>query len=299
LATGSRVRTLDLPGSDLDGVCYLRNIADMENIQQRLRPGNKLVVVGGGYIGLEVASVAIQKGLSVNVVELESRLMQRTAGAQLSEFYRQLHTSQGVAIHNGMRVTGFTGNGRVEQVLCDNGDTFAADFVLVGVGIVANVELAEAAGLEVDNGIVVDEHCCTSDADIVALGDCSNHPSIHYGGRLRLESVPNALGQARVAAATLCGNPKKYDEVPWFWSDQYQLKLQIAGLIAGHDQVVRRGNPDEQKFMLYYLKQGELIAVESVANPKEFMTAKQLVAQRARIDPEQLADVSIDLKTLA
>lgn len=299
LATGSRVRTLDLPGSNLDGIFYLRNIADMEAIQQKLQEGKKLVIVGGGYIGLEVASVAVQKGLDVTVLEMASRLMQRVVGAQLSEFYSEVHQAEGVKLQTDTQVSGFQGDGKVEKVLCSDGSELDADFVLIGVGIVANVELAQEAGLEVDNGIVVDTACRTSDPDIVAIGDCANHPSRHYDQRLRLESVPNALGQARVAAATLCGNEKEYDEVPWFWSDQYKLKLQIVGLIEGYDQVVQRGDPAERQFMLFYLKQGKLIAVESVSNPREFMVAKQLVAQQAAIEPDKLADTSIALKDLA
>jgi 3-phenylpropionate/trans-cinnamate dioxygenase ferredoxin reductase subunit len=299
LATGARVRTLDVPGSDLAGILYLRNIADMQALQQYLQPGKRLVVVGGGYIGLEVASVAINKGLHVTVLETASRLMQRTAGPELAGLYSKIHRAAGVGIHTAAQVSGFRGDGRVEQVLCHDGSEFAADVVLIGVGIVPNTELAAAAGLAVDNGIVVDQHCRSSDPDIVAAGDCTNHPCLHYAKRLRLESVPNALAQARVAAATLCGKLKDHNEVPWFWSDQYQLKLQIAGLIDGYDQVVARGDPDNPPFMLCYLKNGELIAVESVANPKEFMVARQLVAARAKIEPDRLADSSIALKDLA
>ena len=202
-----------------------------------------------------------------------------------------MHRDAGVDIQTNVTVTGFSGTGQVEQVLCADGSRLDADSVLIGVGVVPNVELASDAGLAVDDGIVVDEYTRSSDPDIVAIGDCSNHPSKRYGGRrLRLESVPNALAQARTAAATLCGGQKPYTEPPWFWSDQYQLKLQIVGIKDGHDNLVTRGEindggPDATpKFMLCYLQNGELLAAESVNNPREFMACRQLVASREELD---------------
>ena len=299
LATGSKVRRLDLPGSDLANICYLRTLDDMYAIQEKMQTGAKLVSVGGGYIGLEVASVAIKKGMQVTVLEAADQLMARVVGPEVAAFYQQTHTAAGVDIRTSMGVTGFAGDGQVESVRCVNGSEFTADMVVVGVGIMPETTVAEAAGLEVANGIVVDETTLTSDPNIVALGDCCNHPSTRYERRVRLESVPNALGQARVAAATLTGKPKSYAEVPWFWSDQYDLKLQMAGFRDGHDQVIVRGDTTAAPFMVCYLQKDELLAVESVNNPREFMVCRQLIPKRAKIDTEKLADASINMKEIA
>lgn len=297
LATGSKVRRLDLPGVDLDGIHYLRTLDDMRALQQGLQAGNRLVLVGGGYIGLEVASVAIGLGLEVTVLEQAEQLMARVVGAEIGDFYHELHSQAGVDVRTGVAVTGFEGDGRVSAVRCADGSEVAADRVLIGVGVLPEVELAEAAGLAVDNGIVVDARARTADPAIVALGDCANFPSARYGGRLRLESVPNAMASARTAAATLCGKEKPYTEVPWFWSDQYDKKLQIAGVRDDHDQVIVRGDLDDGKFMVLYLRDGELLAAEAVDSPREFMTVRQLIGQRARPDPDRLGDPDVPLST--
>lgn len=298
LAIGSRVRTLDIPGADLEGIHYLRTIKDMEAIKASFGSGKKLLIVGGGYIGLEVAAVAVKQGLQVTVLEMESRPMQRVVGPEMSTFYAGVHKEAGVDIRTETQVSGFEGVDKVEKVLCADGSQYDADVVVVGVGVMPNTELAAAADLAVDNGIVVDELCRTEDPDIVALGDCTNQPCQRYDQRLRLESVPNALAQARTAAATLCGASKPHNETPWFWSDQYDLKLQIVGLSAGYDQVVQRGDSAQNQFMLFYLKEGELIAVEAVNSMRDFMVCKQLVAAGAKIPPEKLADTSIAMKDL-
>jgi 3-phenylpropionate/trans-cinnamate dioxygenase ferredoxin reductase component len=290
LATGSKVRRLDLPGVDLGGIHYLRTLDDMRTLQAGLQAGTRLVLVGGGYIGLEVASVAVQLGLEVVVLEQAEQLMARVVGLEIGDFYHELHSQAGVDLRTGVTVTGFEGDDEVTAVRCADGSEVAADRVLIGVGVLPDVELAEAAGLEVDNGILVDEHASTGDPAIVALGDCANFPSARYGGRLRLESVPNAMATARTAAATLCGKERPYTEVPWFWSDQYDKKLQIAGVRDGHDQVIVRGDLDDGRFMVLYLRDGELLAAEAVNNPREFMTVRQLIGQRARPDPDRLGD---------
>ncbi|MCZ6710380.1 MAG: FAD-dependent oxidoreductase [Gammaproteobacteria bacterium] len=295
LATGSRPRRLSIPGVDLASIHYLRTINDVDAIRAQFAPDRKLVIVGGGYIGLEVASVAIGAGLEVHVLEMEDRILQRVTTPQMSQFYHQLHTGRGVHIHTSTQVSGFSGTGQVAAVQC--GDTeFAADIVVIGIGIIPNVELAEAAGIECGNGIVVDEACRTSVAGIFAAGDCTNHPNPLLSRRLRLESVPNAMEQARVAAANMCGGDKTYASIPWFWSDQYELKLQMVGFSADADSHVLRGDMDTNQFAVFYLNGGSLVAADAVNSPKEFMVCKQLIGKP--VDAGQLADPGFDLKTL-
>lgn len=301
LATGGRARRLELPGSDLRGIHYLRGIADVDGMRAQFRPGRKLVVVGGGYVGLEVAAVAAAAGLQVTVLEAASRVLARVTAPEVSAFYQQLHQSRGVRILTGVEVQGF-GAGEcpvgVGEVLCKNGERIEADFVVVGVGLIANVELAQSAGLEVENGIVTDATGLTADADIVALGDCANQFNPFYGRRLRLESVPSAIEQARCAAATLCGRPKRNASVPWFWSDQYDLKLQMVGLSQGYERVVLRGSFEQRSFAAFYLQDERIIAADVVGRPADFMAAKRLIAERVQVDPEFLVDEGQPLKAL-
>lgn len=298
LALGSRPRTLSLPGADLAGIHYLRGIDDVLKIQAEIRSGQRLVIVGAGYIGLEVAAVTAMLGVDVTVVEMEERVMSRVVSPQLSEFYQQEHQAHGVTLKLSTGTSGFSGSKKLQYVLLDNGDKLAADLVVVGVGIVPNIELADAAELETENGIVVDDHCRTSDAKIYAVGDCTFHPNAVLGRSLRLESVHNALEQAKTAASNICGEEATYAQVPWFWSDQYDLKLQIVGLSQGYDEVVMRGDPLTRSFACLYLRDGQLIAVDAVNNPKDFMQSKALIANRARIDPRQLANTEVALKDL-
>jgi 3-phenylpropionate/trans-cinnamate dioxygenase ferredoxin reductase subunit len=299
LATGSRVRGLDVPGAALPGVHYLRTIADVDAITAALAPGARVLLVGAGYIGLEVAAVARHRGFDVTVLEAADRVMSRTVSAEISAFYEACHRAAGVVIHCGAAVKALHGTARVTSVETVDGRTFPCDVLIVGIGIVPNVELAAAVGLECSNGIVVDEHARTADPHIVAAGDCTSHPHPLLGRRVRLESVPNAIHQAKVAAATLLGEPMAYSEVPWFWSDQYDLKLQIAGLSTGYDEVVLRGDPAARSFAAFYLRGGELLAVDAVNSPREFIAGKKLVANRARIAREVLRDAAVDLTPLA
>lgn len=303
ICTGARVRTLSLPGSDLAGIHYLRNLGDIENLKPFIAEGKNAVIVGGGYIGLETAAVLNKLGMKVTVLEMAPRLLSRVAAPELSEFYARVHTEEGVDIQTDVSVSGFEGKsegeGQVSRVVCDDGKSFDADLVVVGVGILPNIELAEDAGLAVENGITVDQYCQTSDADIVAAGDCANQTNVFYGQRLRLESVPNANEQAKVAAAALCGKQKASNPLPWFWSDQYDLKLQIAGLSQGYDQIVIRGDKTEgRSFVAFYLKQGVLIAADCVNRPQEFMLSKRLILSTAVVDPQHLADEAIPPKDL-
>jgi 3-phenylpropionate/trans-cinnamate dioxygenase ferredoxin reductase component len=296
LCVGSRARRLDVPGAGLAGIHYLRTMADVDAIRASAAGARRLVVVGAGYIGLEAAASARHLGLEVDVLEAVDRPMQRVVCPTLSDFYRAKHEREGVRIHCNVAVSAFTGHDRVRSVVCGDRE-FAADVVIVGVGIAPEVTLAAAAGLKCDNGIWVDESCRTSDPNVYAAGDCTNHPSIHYGRRVRLESVDNAVEQGRVAAASLCGKDARHDHVPWFWSDQYDVKLQIAGLSQGHDRIVVRGEPGSGHFAIYYLLQGELIAVDAVNSPKDFMNGRRWIAERRHPDIAKLADTSVDLKT--
>ena len=298
LATGSRVRRLDIPGSDLPGIHYVRDVADVDAITESVQPGKRLVVVGAGYIGLEVSAVAVTRGLEVTVLEAVDRVMARVVCPEVSQFYFDYHTRSGVDIRCGTMIGGFIGDECVEAVATADGEQIPCDLAIVGIGIEPVVELASSAGLTCENGIRVDEYARTDDEPIVAAGDCTNHPSRLYGRRIRLESVQNAIDQAKAAAVSLLGGDQPYDTVPWFWSDQYNLKLQIAGLSQHHDQVVLRGDPDANGFAAFYLGDGNLLAVDAVNSPKEFMLGKRLIMQRAAPAPERLADPQTDLMAL-
>ncbi|WP_213231130.1 NAD(P)/FAD-dependent oxidoreductase [Caballeronia sp. NK8] len=298
LCTGTRVRTVALPGAQLEGVHYLRGIADIDRIRRHVQPGAHAAIVGGGYIGLETAAVLNRLGMRVTVLEMAPRVLARVTAPDVSAFFERVHREEGVDIRTGVTVDRFEGDARVEQIVLRDGTTLAASLVVVGVGVMPNVELAQAAGLDVDNGIVVDACARTADPDIVAAGDCSLHPSPYYG-RIRLESVPNATEQAKAAAAALCGKDKPYRALPWFWSDQYDIKLQIAGLNAGYDQVVVRGSRDTgRSFSAFYLKSGRLVAADCINRAQEFMQSKRLIAEGIAVDAARLADETFSLKSL-
>jgi len=299
IATGSRPRPLAAPGAELDGVHFLRTIADVEGIRAGWDAGARLVIVGGGYIGLEVAAVARESGLEVTVLEMTDRVMGRVVCPQISTFYEAEHGRHGVRILCNSKVRALAadpGSRRVRAVLTDDGEGHPADSVVVGCGVLPADEIAAACGLACDNGIVVDEHCRTSDPVIYAAGDCTNHPSLRYGRRLRLESVDNAFEQGASAALNMLGLETVHDKVPWFWSDQYDLKLIIIGVGQGYDTVVMRGDPASHVFSACYLRGGELIAVDTVNSPKEQMAARKLIAARVRPDPGRLADAAAPLK---
>ena len=297
LATGGRVRKMNCPGADLPGVHYLRNIDDVLGFRDRMTAGLKLVIVGGGYIGLEVAAVAIKRGCSVTVLEMLPLVLNRVVAPEMSHFYIDVHRTAGVDLRTSTGVTAFEGNGKVEHVRCGDA-VIDADLVIVGIGIIPNSELARDAGLAVDNGIVVDECARTADPDIFAAGDCTNHFNPIIGTRLRLESVPNALAQGKAAALAILGRPEPVVEVPWFWSDQYDLKLQMTGLSQPGDQIIIRGSMAERKFSACYLRDGVFVACQSVNMAKDFIQSKKLIADRARPDPARLADPAIALRDL-
>lgn len=299
LTTGTRVRHLPTPGAEDPRVHYLRGLADAQAIKQRLAGSARLVVIGGGFIGLEVAAVARTLDKTVTVLETQDRLLARVVAPVVSEYYHALHTSRGVRIHTGVQVAGLVpAAGDALAVELGNGGRLEAELVVVGIGVVPNVELASAAGLSCDNGILVDEFAQTSDPNIVAAGDCTMHHNMLFEQRLRLESVQNAVDQAKVAAATLLGQPSAYAQVPWFWSDQYEVKLQIAGISQGYDRVVLRGDPATHAFSACYFRGAHLLCADSINKPADHMLVRRLLAAKAWVPPEKIADPTVDLKTL-
>ena len=299
LATGSRVREVDLPGSRLAGVHYLRTIDDVNRIREQFRPGASLVIVGAGYVGLEVAAVAVSRGLKVTVVELADQVLARVEAQPVSDFMARVHRQAGVDIRCKMGIQSFTGQTRLQGVVSSDGVEIPADLAIVGIGILPNVELAQVAGLVCSNGIMVDEYSRTSDADVLAAGDCTNHPNALLGRRVRLESVHNAQEQAKTAAATILGRLEPYAQIPWFWSDQYDLKLQIVGFSSRTEQAVIRGEPESRSFAVFFLDAGRLTSVYAINSPREFMLSKKLIALGVRPDPALLRDTTVPFKAIA
>ena len=298
IATGSRVRKLNVPGSDKKGIYYLRDLDDANALKQRLKKNKKMVIVGAGYIGLEVASVAASLGVEVTVIEMANRVMNRTVDPIISSYYQKLHESNGVKIHLDNGLKAFEGGDSVNAVLCSDGLMLEADLVVIGAGVLPNQEIAIEAGLECNNGIMVNEFGETSTAHVYACGDCTNHPNKGLNTRLRLESVHNAMEQSKTVANTIMGNKEPYDQVPWFWSDQYDHKLQLVGISGDHDEVVMRGLESEQKFLLFYLKNSELIAVNAINSSKEFLICRKLVANKVKISSDVIKDQSVNLNDL-
>lgn len=296
LATGSRARTLPVPGADLPGLHTLRTLTDVDRIRAEAVAGQRAVIVGGGYIGLETAATLRELGMEVTVIEVADRVMNRVVCEPVSRFYEAEHAKRGVQIALNTGLDGFVGDKRVRAVRTSDGVEHPADLVVVGVGVLPVDELARDSGLICDNGIVVDDYCRTNDPNIYAAGDCTNHLSRHYGRRLRLESVDNAFEQATTAALNMLGTVTVHDKVPWFWSDQFDLKMIIVGLAQGHDRVVIRGNPEARSFSACYLRDGELIAIETINAMKDQMAARKLIPARARPNLDKLADASIALK---
>jgi 3-phenylpropionate/trans-cinnamate dioxygenase ferredoxin reductase component len=297
LATGARYRPLAVQGADLDGVLPLRTLADADVLRERLGEAREIVVVGAGFIGLEFASVAIARGAGVHIIEVTHHPMGRVVSAPISRFFTDAHLRWGARISLGTGVSRILGaGGRVTGVETTDGRRLPADLVLICIGVIPNAELAGEAGLAVDNGIVVDEYLATADPAILAIGDCANFPTPFAVGRIRLESVQNAVDQGRCVAAHIAGQPAPYDKVPWFWSDQGDLKLQIAGITTGHDASVLRGNPEGGHFSVFCYRAGRLIGVESVNQTADHVVARRLLGGDPGLTPEQAADESYDLR---
>jgi 3-phenylpropionate/trans-cinnamate dioxygenase ferredoxin reductase subunit len=297
LATGARNRLLDIPNANLPDVRYLRILDESEALRQRIATARHVVVIGAGFIGLEFAATARAKGLEVDVVELGTRVMARAVTAEISDYFQERHSAAGIRIHLGVQATSIESNGTdVTGVSLSDGRHIPADLVVVGVGVLPNVEMAAEAGLPVAAGIIVDEHLLTADPNISAIGDCALFASPRFGGSLRLESVQNATDHARCVAARLTGDPKPYDGRPWFWSDQGDDKLQIAGLTTGYDRVVVRGDRAQRSFSAFCYKAGRLVGVESVNRAADHVFGRKIFGMDKSIAPEQAADPGFDLR---
>ena len=298
LATGSEPKPLALPGVELGGIHYLRTQADVDALRPSLQPGQRLLIVGAGYIGLEVAAVAVGLGVAVTVIEYADRAMARTVCSEVSDFYAERHRQAGVVLRFGARLLRFVGDTVVRAAETAAG-RIDCDVVLIGTGIRPRTDLAERAGLAIDNGIAVDACGRSSAPGVYAAGDCTSHPHPWVGQRVRLESVQNAIEQGKAAAAAICGREEPFSAVPWFWSDQYDLKLQIAGLSLGYDSTVLRGRPDDGSFAVYYLKADRVIAVDAINDPRGYMTARKRLTEKPRWPKAAIADLGADLATLA
>jgi 3-phenylpropionate/trans-cinnamate dioxygenase ferredoxin reductase subunit len=296
LCLGADARRLSCPGADLGGVHYLRGLADAHAIRAVAKPGARAVIIGAGYIGLEAAATCRHLGCEVTVLEMTDRCMSRVVAPRVSQFFADEHRAHGVNVICNATVARLDGSGRAERVICADGSVHEADLLIAGVGAVPPTALAKEAGLACDNGILVDEYCRTSDSAIFAAGDCTNHPSLHFGGRLRLESVDNAFEQGKTAALNMLDRHVVHDRVPWFWSDQFDNKLLIVGLSQGHDQLIVRGDAPARSFSVCYLKGRELLALEAVNHSKDYMAARKLIAERVPLDPVKLRDPAVALK---
>jgi 3-phenylpropionate/trans-cinnamate dioxygenase ferredoxin reductase subunit len=298
LATGSQLRRLSLPGSDLAAIHYLRGIDDSLAIRERLSSGAKVAVVGGGYIGLEVAAAARKHNCQVTVIEMLDQVLSRAAAPEVGTIFEAMHRDHGVDIRTSTPVTGFEGDNQVRRVLCGDGEAVEADVVIVGIGVLPSDELAAAAGLATDNGIIVDQHGQTEDTDIYAAGDVTNHPNAILGRRVRLESWQNAQNQAIAAAKAMCGVEEPYAQVPWFWSDQYDVNLQMVGLPERWSELVLRGDTGALSFTAFYLDDGTVVGANAVNSARDIPIARQMIQRKAKVDPAALTDTETSLRKL-
>jgi 3-phenylpropionate/trans-cinnamate dioxygenase ferredoxin reductase subunit len=295
LATGSQARQLPASvGGSLEGVYKVRGLADVDRMAAEFQQGRHLLVVGGGYIGLEAAAVAAKLGLKVTLLEMAGRILQRVASAETSDYFRALHQSHGVEILEGVGLSALIGEERVTGATLSDGQVLSTDFVIAGVGILPSTDLAEAAGLDVENGIKTDAFGRTSNTSVWAAGDCTSFP--YQGGRIRLESVPNAIDQAENVAENMLGANREYVAKPWFWSDQFDVKLQIAGLNSGYDRIVARKGEDSVSF--WYYCEEKLLAVDAMNDPRAYMVGKRLIEAGKTADPQVVRNFGNDLKSL-
>jgi 3-phenylpropionate/trans-cinnamate dioxygenase ferredoxin reductase subunit len=300
LTTGARAAVLRCPGTELDGVVSLRSLDDAQALSARLNAARAIVIIGGGFIGLEAASAAIALGKQVTVVEAGPRLIGHAVAPEISAYMHSVHAGHGVTILLATKVERIEGEGgKVAAVLCADGAHLPCDLVLAAVGAVPNTELASAAGLDVEDGIVVDEFCRTSDPAIFAAGDCTSHPNVFAGRRLRLSSVQNAHDQGRAAGSSIAGRLEPYRAVPWFWSDQYDVKLQMVGLATAGATAILRGSMEDGRFSFFRYDGDRLAAIESINRPADHMMGRRLIAAGVSPTPEQAGDPAFDLRTLA
>ena len=297
-ATGGRVRPLHCPGIEHHHVHYLRTLADVDAMRDKFQPGKRLVIIGGGYVGLETAAVAVKHGLEVSVLVARPTALGRVTSKVVGQFFEHAHRTAGVNLQSNTDVECLEGDNE-EVVLTTRGALLSADLVVVGIGLLPNIELAESAGILCEDGINTDQFGRTSIANIFAAGDCANHPNAIYKRRMRLQSVQNAIDQAKTVAASICGKNKPYTQIPWFWSDQYELKLQTAGVNTGYDEIVLRGDPESRSFAAFYLRAGRLLAVDAINRPAEFVAARNIISKHLSVSAARLSDESIPAKALA
>ena len=299
LTTGARVRRLPVPGADLDGVFYLRTIKDSAAIRAQIAAGTEVAVIGGGFIGLEIAGSAARRGARVTVLEAADRLMGRSVAPEVADWFARMHRDRGVDLRLNVSIAAIEGGRSATGVRLGDGSVVPAEVVVIGIGILPNVEIAEAAGLAVDNGIVVDDRGRTSHPDIWAAGDVANQPNAFAGRRLRLESYQNAQDQAATVARNLCGADEAYEDSLWVWSDQHDINLQMTGAPESWDSLLWRGDPDGGRFTVFYMAGGRIVAVNTVNNGREMRPARMLMESGKVVDPAALADMSVKLLKLA
>jgi len=307
ISTGARPRELNINGTSLKNIFYLRKINDAENIRSSLKKNKSIVIIGAGYIGLEVAAIAIKFGMNVTVIEAQDRVMNRVVSKEISDFYETEHKENGVkfifnkeviSFEGDKSVDSFEGDKSVDQVVLSDQKCIKTDIVLIGIGAIPNTEITNHTKIKTDDGIVIDNKCCTEEEDIYAIGDCTSHWSSIFNKNIRLESVQNALDQAKIAVNNICGINSIYNTVPWFWSDQYKLKLQIAGISEGYDKTIIRGDKEKKSFSCLYLKNKILIAIDAINNPKDFIQSKKIIAEKIPLKLDKLNDSKIELKDL-
>ncbi len=297
IATGTIPRKIDINKKISDKVFYLRSIEDVLNIRDKIKESKKVTIIGGGYIGLEVAAIINNLGLQVTIVEMASRILERVTSETISSFYTKLHRQAGVEVLTNTSVEGLSENNNGIEVATSNGGIIS-DFVIVGIGVLPCDTIASESGIEVENGIIVDEFCKTSNDSVFSAGDCTMHPNIFYNKNIRLESVHNAIEQGKTVAASIIGEKTSYNQVPWFWSDQYETKLQIVGLLDNYDDIVVRGDTEKQSFAVFYLKDNRIIASDCVNRPSEHMMSRKLISEKVLIDEDRLLDETIPIKEI-
>ena len=296
IATGTRPRRISIDSHESKNIYYLRNIEDAEKIKHSIKQNQSIVIIGGGYIGLEVAATAIKFGCEVTVIEQQDRVMKRVVSKEVSNFFEDYHLSQGVRFIFNDEINSIKRVNNKHEISLSTGKIIHADSILVGIGGIPNTEIAENTDIEINNGISIDSKCRTNINNIFSMGDCTNFWSELYGKKIRLESVQNAIDQAKVLADNIMNIDSAYDSVPWFWSDQYDLKLQIAGLSEGYDETILRGDKKTKSFSCLYLKEGKIIAIDAINRPKDFIQSKVLIQEKRRIDREKASNDDFELK---
>ena len=295
IATGTKPREIDVDKDSAKNIFYLRSIDDVLEIKGKVQSSKKVAIIGGGYIGLEVAAILKKLGLSVTIIEMAGRILERVTSQIISDFYTKVHNEEGVKILTNTSVESITKKSKDMEILTNNG-AISADFVVVGIGVIPCDELASESGLKVQNGILVNEFCETSEKDIYSAGDCTVHPNSYYNKDIRLESVHNAIEQGKTVASSIMNKKTPYNQIPWFWSDQYDLKLQIAGLCIDYDDIIVRGNSDNRSFAVFYMKDNYMIASDCINCPGEHMMSRRIISDKIIVDKDRLSDVLIPIK---